>query len=359
MTTKVHINLKRVIDDSYDIQISMPLDEAADDIIRMYPDSSKFVITDSNVGKYYGKKFVGALRQPDGHLLILPAGEKSKHRKSKERLEDKLIKLKASRDSVIIALGGGMVGDLAGFVASTLLRGISFVQIPTTLLAQVDSSVGGKVAVDHPLGKNLIGAFYQPKKVYIDPTTLETLSDTEFSNGMAEVIKYAAILDKQLFGYLEENSTKIRARNLDALHRIIKRCCELKKSVVQRDEKETGLRRILNFGHTIGHAVELLSHYRVSHGNAVAIGMIAEARISVNMGMLSTHAFERLERLITAYHLPTSLPKTLHVNNIIVATTRDKKAKGKEVHYTLLERIGKARVGVPISTPQVHKLLAE
>ncbi len=359
VSSKIHINLKRVIDDSYDIDIGMSLQEAGKDINRCYPEIKKFVITDSNVAKFYGKSFINTLRQHGNHLLVVPAGEKSKNRKIKEQLESRLLSLGVKRDSLVIALGGGVIGDLTGFVAATLLRGIPYIQVPTTLLAQVDSSIGGKVAVDHPLGKNLIGAFYQPKKVYIDPSTLATLSDAEFANGMAEVIKYAAIMDKTLFAYLEENSTKIRARNLEALHRIIKRCCELKKSVVQKDEKETGLRRILNFGHTIGHSVESLSHYRIPHGQAIAIGMICEATMSVKLGLLSEHTLQRLERLIAAYHLPTSLPKAMSVHNIIKATAHDKKAQGKEIHYTLLERIGKARIGVSLSMEHVRELLTQ
>ena len=358
MTTNVRINLKRKIDDSYNIEIGTTLSEAAKSISGSFPHAAIFVITDTIVGQLYGKSFLRAVNQPPRHLLIVPSGEKSKNRNAKEKLEDKLLALHANRISVIVALGGGVIGDLAGFVAATLLRGVSYIQIPTTLLAQVDSSIGGKVAVDHPLGKNLIGAFHQPKKVYIDPATLRTLPDEEFTSGMAEVIKYAAIMDKTLFGYLEGNNNKIRARNIDALHYIIGRCCKLKKSIVEKDEKEAGLRRILNFGHTIGHAIESLSNYHIPHGQAVAIGMSCEAKASVRFGLLTEHAFQRLERLIAAYHLPTSIPSKMNLATILELTARDKKARDGAVHYALLERIGKARVGVPLSIAQTRQLLS-
>ena len=357
MRAKVHINLRRVVDSSYDIIIGTPLSDAVKEINRDYPHSSKFVITDSNVGKLYGRKLRSAIKQPARHLLIVPSGEKSKNRKTKELLEDTLIALRVKRNSVIIALGGGVIGDLAGFVAATLLRGVPYIQFPTTLLAQADSSIGGKVAIDHPWGKNLIGAFYQPTKVYIDPSTLRTLSDSEFTNGIAEVIKYAVILDETLFSYIEENNNKIKIRLPQTLHYIIQRCCELKKSVVEKDEKETGLRRVLNFGHTIGHAIESLSNYRISHGQAVAIGMVAEAKMSTTLGMLSGRVLHRLEHLITAHQLPTSIPSSMTMKKIVGATLTDKKSTGQSVHYTLLKQIGKANIDVALSHTEVLRLL--
>jgi 3-dehydroquinate synthase len=358
MVNSVRINLKSNTDTSYDVRIGVPLADAAREIRRNHSDSTSFIITDSNVEKLYGRSLLGMIDQPASHMLVVPAGEKSKNRKSKAWLEDKLISLNATRNSMIIALGGGVIGDLAGFVASTLLRGVPYIQLPTTLLAQVDSSIGGKVAIDHPLGKNLIGAFHQPEKVYIDPLTLKTLPDAEFINGMAEVIKYGAILDKSLFAYLEENNNRIKARVPGALQYIIKRCCTLKRSIVERDEKETGPRRILNFGHTIGHALESLSHYRLSHGQAVAIGMVAEAWMSVRLGLLSAGGYQRLERVIAGYHLPTRLPSGFSLQSILRATARDKKNQGGSVHYTLLDRIGKARIGVPLTSVKAHELFA-
>ena len=353
MPAKVRVHLRSIVDTSYDIVIGLDLQRIVRTIMDNFPTAKKFVISDSTVEKLYGEYF----RRPSFHHLVVPAGERSKSRRTKEQLENKLLTSGAHRDSLIIALGGGMIGDLAGFVASSLFRGIPFIQVPTTLLAQVDSSIGGKVAVDHPSGKNLIGAFYQPKKVYIDPGTLRTLSDREFSNGMAEVIKYATILDRDLFDELEQEHSKIIQRNEKILLRIIKRCCDLKRMVVERDERESDFRRILNFGHTIGHAIEYLSKYRISHGRAVAIGMVAESQISSRLGLLPESNVDRIASLLKKYNLPTKIPPTVELKEIVGATKQDKKVFREMVHYTLLERIGRARAGVKLSTPQVQRLL--
>ncbi len=358
---KLHINLNKITDSSYDIIIGTKLASVARELVRWNDVSKYFIITDSNVKRLYGDEFLKTLRsyKIETHLLSVPAGEKSKTRKTKERLEDNLIKLKADRNSLIIALGGGMIGDLAGFVAATFMRGIPFIQIPTTLLSQVDSSIGGKVAVNHPHGKNLIGAFYQPKKVFIDFETLKTLPEKEFRNGMAEVIKYTAILDNQLFSYLQQYHQKIMWKNKSSLVHIIKRCCELKKMIVEKDEKETGLRRILNFGHTIGHAVESLSNYKLSHGEAVAIGMIAEAKISAALGMLNQSEVVRLHNLLQLYKLPTEIPSNIDIKKIIKLTCHDKKVQQGKVQYTLLEKIGKAIVGISVPQKIVGRVLSE
>ncbi|HMD14238.1 MAG TPA: 3-dehydroquinate synthase, partial [Bacteroidota bacterium] len=283
---------------SYDIQIGVSLTEAAKDILRRFPESKKFIITDSNVRRLYGRKLIRMLHQPLRHLLAVPAGEKSKSRKIKDLLENKLLQHHADRHSIIIALGGGMIGDLAGFVAATLFRGIPLIQIPTSLLAQVDSSVGGKVAIDHPLGKNLLGAFHQPRQVYIDVSVLKTLPDREFRSGLAEVIKYGAILDADFFKYIERNHQKILKRNHVVLTTMIQRCCELKRNVVQKDERESGLRKILNFGHTFGHAIETLSQYRLLHGEAISIGMVLEAKLSTRITNLPLADLIRLESIL-------------------------------------------------------------
>jgi len=360
MQTEVHINLKKEIDDSYDIVIGTSLPRAARDILRSFPSDHYFLISDSNVKRAYGNIMLRSIKKNGVRCAIvaIPAGEQSKSRKVKDTLEDKLLLLGIDRNSVIIALGGGMVGDLAGFIASTLLRGISYIQIPTTLLAQVDSAVGGKVAINHPLGKNLFGAFHQPRRVYIDVGTLTTLPDLEFANGMAEVVKYGAILDAPFVSFLEDNTGCISGRNESVLAAIIKRCCELKAHVVGLDEKEFGYRRVLNFGHTIGHALESLSRYRLLHGQAVAVGMVAEARISASLGLLRTADVSRLERLLSGFHLPTRIPGSIDIGRLCRATLQDKKTKGGIVHYTLLSRLGKARVGVGVSHQQVQRILA-
>jgi 3-dehydroquinate synthase len=295
----------------------------------------------------------------DANLLSVPPGEKSKTRKTKERVEDRLLMSGAERNSTIFGFGGGVIGDLAGFVAATLHRGVPYVQIPTTLLAQVDSSIGGKVAVDHPLGKNLIGAFYQPKEVYIVAEFLATLPDREFRNGMAEVIKYAAIMDKTLFVTLEKNVGKILKRETRLLFPIVRRCCCLKKTVVELDEKESGLRRILNFGHTIAHALERMTSYRISHGEAVAIGMVAETKISASHGLLSVKECARLQRLVRAFGLPSDIPRSTDLRKLLKETLSDKKLINGVVHYTLLRQLGKAEVGIPLTTDEALHHLQE
>ncbi|MBI4549266.1 MAG: 3-dehydroquinate synthase [Ignavibacteriae bacterium] len=353
MSSTVRVHLKGVVDNSYDIVIGTSLRQALRDIANDFRDASKFIITDSNVKSHYGGIFNNKLFR----ILTVPAGERSKDRKTKEYLEDRLLSLRADRNSLIIALGGGVIGDLAGFVAATFMRGIPYIQIPTTLLAQVDSSIGGKVAINHPLGKNLIGAFYQPKKVYIDTGTLKTLPEKEFPNGMAEVIKYGAILDIQLFNFLEKNHKQILKRDRSSLTRIIKRCCQLKKMIVHQDERETGLRRILNFGHTVGHAIEALSNYRIGHGEAIAMGMVAEAKLSYALGMINYDDITRLSRLLQAYGLPITIPSRFTLKQLLRATLHDKKIKQGTVQYTLLEKIGKAKVGVQLTLKEVEQHL--
>ena len=354
----IHIGLRRVVDDSYDILIGIPLARAIEDIVRISGGGKAFVITDTNVARRYARAVDRSLRVRGKRckILVVPPGEKSKSRGIKARLENLLLSAGAGRDSLIIALGGGMVGDLAGFVAATLFRGVPYVQIPTTLIAQVDSSVGGKVAVDHPLGKNLLGAFYQPKRVYIDRAFLRTLPPREIRNGIAEIVKYAAILDRRLFSVLESSSTGDAARNSASILNIIKRCCILKKSVVEEDEREADRRRILNFGHTIGHALESLSRYRISHGEAVARGMVAEAMIAAGLGMISKNEVARLERLLQIYGLPTDISAHVDLNRLFNMTRRDKKARGGVVEYTLLEKIGKGVTGVRLSPSRARSL---
>ncbi|MBI5217167.1 MAG: 3-dehydroquinate synthase [Ignavibacteriae bacterium] len=358
---KLRVHLKKTIDDSYDIHIGIRLADAVKQIAKMKLGSKYFIITDTNVQKLYGKKFCRLMTEwkLETVLLSIHSGEEYKNRQTKALLENEVLKLNAGRDSVFIALGGGVVGDITGFVAATLHRGVPFLQIPTTLLAQVDSSIGGKVAVDHPLGKNLIGAFYQPKAVFIDTTTLHTLPDSEFSNGMAEIIKYAAIMDADLFEFLDANSKKILNNDERVLNKIIKRCCELKRYVVERDEKETDLRRILNFGHTIGHALESLMNYKMSHGQAVAIGMVAETKISVALGLIEPDAVECIEYMLRKYNLPTEIPSNIDLKKLFEATLQDKKAKSGIVHYSLLQEIGKAKVGVPLTHLEALKLFRQ
>jgi 3-dehydroquinate synthase len=357
---KIAVRLRGGADRSYDIIAGIPLARAGKVIRKMFPGSKIFIVTDSNVSR---SVLPSLLRSFPGRsavrTVVVPAGERSKTRRSKEMIEDRLVALGADRNSAIVALGGGMIGDLAGFVASSYMRGIPYVQIPTSLLGQVDSSVGGKVAVDHPAGKNLIGAFYQPRGVLIDAASLDMLPQEEIRNGMAEVIKYAAILDRRLFAFLEKRLEDILARKPGPLIRVISRCCELKASIVAKDEHEHSLRRILNFGHTIGHAVERLSRYRISHGRAVAIGMVAEARMSAALKMLPSTEVDRLERLVHAYGLPTRLPVSMDPGEIIRATATDKKSRNGQIAWTLLSRCGKAQPGILLTPSRALRLLRQ
>ena len=321
--------------------------------------SSYVIITDSNVEKLYGNKLLEGLHNEkiEAELFSFKAGEKSKTRKVKEEIENNIIARGFGRDTAVIALGGGVVGDIAGFIAATLYRGVNLIQIPTTLLAQVDSSIGGKAAVNHDLGKNLIGTFYNPKIVFSDVSTLKSLPKSEFVNGLAEVIKHALILDKDFFVFLEENIGRIINLDEDILISTIKRSCEVKKTVVEKDEKEENFRRILNFGHTIGHSLELASNYKLSHGEAVSIGMVVESEISKELGLLKEEYVSRIKGLLKKANLPIKLPEDIKLKKIIYGTMLDKKTVKKVPYYTLLEGIGKAKINVKVPGEVLGRVL--
>jgi 3-dehydroquinate synthase len=305
------------------------------------------IISDRHVAPLYRGRAEKALRgsgfQPQ--LVTVPAGETAKSLKTVQRCYDELAARRLERRSFIVALGGGVVGDLAGFVAATYLRGIPFVQVPTTLLAQVDSSVGGKVGVNLRAGKNLVGAFYQPRLVLCDLDTLRTLPPREYRAGLAEVIKYGIINDAALFNQLEREMPKLLARDEGLLAGIIARCCEIKAEVVAQDEKENGLRAILNFGHTIGHALEAVSHYgKFLHGEAIAIGQVAAARLSAKGLGLPEQDVQRIRRLFEAAGLPTALNlKAAARARLFKAMELDKKVSAGEVKFVLAERIGRVK----------------
>lgn len=285
-------------------------------------------------------------------LALTPDGEEAKTLKVVAELYDACLAKGIERDAAIIALGGGVVGDVAGFVAATWLRGVTFVQVPTTLLAQVDASVGGKVAVNHPQGKNLIGAFYQPAAVIADLDTLATLPLREIRAGLAEVIKYGAIADADFFTYLEENLDGVLTGQLEVLETIVLRCCALKADVVARDEREEGLRAILNYGHTIGHAVEAVTTYNTyRHGEAVALGMVAAARLAARQGMFSATNCKRLVHLLQRAGLPVAMP---HVDRQALrgALEHDKKNRRGQLRMVLPQRLGQVNI-VPVSWEEV------
>jgi 3-dehydroquinate synthase len=278
----------------------------------------------------------------ESEIAVVPHGEASKGLATASALYDRLAAMKADRHTLIVAVGGGVIGDLAGFVAATYARGLALLMVPTTLLSQVDSSVGGKVGVNHPQAKNIIGAFHQPIGVWIDTATLDSLPDRELRCGLAEVVKYGVILDAPFFEELENRSDEILARRPDALRRIVARSCELKAMVVTQDEREeTGLRAVLNFGHTIGHAVEAVAGYGggFQHGEAVAVGMVAESRLAERLGWIGADLTERLTALLERFGLPTSLAG-LDPEALLDAMGRDKKNRGGRIRLVLPSKLG-------------------
>jgi 3-dehydroquinate synthase len=320
------------------------------------------VISDTNVARRYAKPALASLKAADFDpiLLTVPPGETSKSLTTVQRCYDQLARHRLERKSFIVALGGGVVGDLAGFVAATYLRGIPFVQAPTSLLAQVDSSVGGKVGVNLKAGKNLVGAFHQPRFVLCDLAALATLSEREFRAGLAEVIKYGIIYDAGLFAQLERDLPRVLKRDTELLDGIVARCCQIKAEVVQQDETETGLRAILNFGHTIGHAIEAISGYgKYLHGEAISIGQVAAAKLSVKaLGLPSADA-ERIERLFARAGLPTAIKlPAARLRKLIDAMRLDKKVSGGEIKFVLARQIGDVEPGHKIAPEWIGLALA-
>jgi len=300
------------------------------------------MLTDSNIASLYGEDITGRFRNMGlaVTMITVAAGEATKNMETALSVMKKLLELGADRTSVIIALGGGVIGDLTGFIASVFMRGIPYIQIPTTLMAQVDSSIGGKTAVDLPEGKNLIGTFYQPQAIYIDLKFLETLPEKEMKNGLAEIIKSGIIEDIGLFNLLEAETKAITGRDRKILATIVEKACRVKKGIVEMDEREKGLRRILNFGHTLGHALEAESHYELSHGEAVSIGMVAAARISEKLYDLPSQERERIEALIAAIGHPTRIPPSFSTDGILERLKMDKKRVGDTIHFVLIKKIG-------------------
>lgn len=319
------------------------------------------IISDEHVGHIYGQRVCSMLAAAgfEADLFLVKPGEEIKSLDVANTIFTKAITMGLDRRSPIIALGGGVVGDLTGFIAATYLRGIPFIQVPTSLLAQVDSSVGGKVAVNHALGKNLIGAFYQPKVVMIDLNTLATLPMRELSTGLAEVIKYGLIADRNFFTYLQDHCSQILNRDSDALRYIIKRSCEIKASVVEQDERESSLRMILNFGHTIGHAIEANAGYgKYNHGEAVAIGMIGAALISYYLNLCSRDLVEAVRHIVSSYQLPLKA-SDCSAQEMMNLLTRDKKTIGGKTHWVLLNSIGETMIRNDVPDEIVYKVLTE
>ena len=364
---RVPVRLRRTLDESYEIRIGRGLaTRLSVDLRKRFAGRPLIIITDSDLLSRYGIPMKANLRRRgmSVELISLPAGEASKSRRVRDQIEDAVIALGAGRDAVLLALGGGVVGDLVGFVAATFNRGIPYVQVPTTLVGMVDSAVGGKTGINHPAGKNLIGAFHQPAAVYIDVDYLKTLPARQFVSGMAEVVKYGVIADHDLFERLDRHAARILNREPEILSRTIEACCDIKARVVMADPHESNRRQILNFGHTIGHALETLTRYRLTHGEAVAIGMVAEARLAGRAGLLSAAAAGRIAALLEHLGLPTGLPAGIEIPAILGVAHRDKKARGGRIGYALPVRIGAmaniaGRYGIPVDDALAVEVLGE
>ncbi|MCI5561639.1 MAG: 3-dehydroquinate synthase [Intestinimonas massiliensis] len=330
-------------DRSYDIHIAPGrLDDTGKLCQQVLPRATRLaVVTDDTVGGLYAHRLLQSLwaRGYTASVISLPAGEQTKSLHNLGVLYDSFMEMGLTRTDAVVALGGGVVGDLAGFAAATILRGVDFVQVPTTLLAQVDSSVGGKVAIDLPAGKNLAGAFWQPRLVVMDPEVLDTLEDKTFSDGMAEVIKYGCIRDAAFFRALEK--TPSRRAVMENIESVLYTCCDLKRAVVEKDERDSGERMVLNFGHTLGHAYEKAGHYETwTHGQAVAAGMCLAARLGAALGVTPAGVPERVEALVSAFGLPTRIPCTQA--DYAAAVGLDKKGTGEQITLVLLEDLGRA-----------------
>lgn len=339
-------------DRTYPIYIGNDLLQRIGTYFRRHGISRKIVIiTDTTVARLYLRVLRSGL-QKSGiivHSVIVPPGENQKSLQRAERIYTQLLKWNIDRSGTIVALGGGVIGDLAGFVAATYQRGIPFVQIPTTLLAQVDSSVGGKVGVNHTFAKNMIGAFYQPKFVLADTSVLKTLPRRELVCGLGEVIKYGIILDKKFYSFTEKNLNRALRTDVEVLHSMVKRSCQLKAFVVSRDERESGLRAILNFGHTIGHSLEHAGGYStLKHGEAILYGMIAETYIALSRSMISAASKKRIEQCIVGIPLPRLSSIQTSFSSLVRTMLMDKKTKDGTIRMVLPYRIGKVSLPIPV-----------
>jgi len=333
--------------------------EMKDFLNENFPEKPIFMIVDSNIFDIYGgmiSQELSAMNQYRG-VITFPAGERSKSRTVKNRLEDTLLQQKAGRDSLIIAMGGGVTGDLVGFVAANLHRGISLIHIPTSLIAQVDSSIGGKVGINHPLGKNLLGDFHQPEAIFINVTFLHTLPEEEFRNGLGEVIKYAVILDEGLWHILGEEYNKILKKDIQVLEKIVTKCINLKNQVVTQDELESNYRSILNFGHTVGHAIERLSKYRIKHGFAIAYGMIVSGWLSHHLLGYPEQKVKQLVQYLKNYGLFRIDIHKYDPSEIWNVMLLDKKSRQAKPRFTLLAKDGKPRLFYEVTKEELEGAL--
>ena len=338
----MHIETVNLEDNSYPIFIGEGASLSLENFDGYIAGKDIAIITNEVVAPLYLNEISDLFSNRNVIEYILPDGEQEKKLKTVHKIIDRLMEAGFGRDSTLIALGGGVVGDITGFTASIFMRGINFIQIPTTLLAQVDASVGGKTAVNHKSGKNLIGSFYQPQCVICDSMFLATLKATEISAGLAEIIKYGLIYDSEFFLWLQKNMQQILSNDRAAVDYVIQRSCAIKAEIVAQDEKEQSIRALLNFGHTFGHAIEKLTGYgNWTHGDAVAVGMVLAARLSEKMSLITPEDVQDIENILTASYLPISLPN-MDPDELLAAMKSDKKVKDRNIQLVLLKNIGEA-----------------
>jgi 3-dehydroquinate synthase len=347
-------------DRSYPIYIGQDLMNDSGLFARYLTNKKALIVSNDTIAPLYLQQIQQAMSASARiETVILPDGEKFKDLQHLDYIFTALLEHNFARDSVLVALGGGVVGDMTGFAAACYQRGIEFIQVPTTLLSQVDSSVGGKTAVNHPLGKNMIGAFYQPKSVIIDTLCLQTLPANEFAAGMAEVIKYGIIWDADFFQWLEANVDALKSLQTDALNYAIAKCCQIKADVVAQDETEQGVRALLNLGHTFGHAIEAEMGYGVwLHGEAVSAGTVLAAQTACKLNLLDEQSVERICRLMQAFDLPITAPESMGFEQFIKHMRRDKKVLGGKIRLVLPTEIGKADVFSDVSEDLLKQVIS-
>jgi 3-dehydroquinate synthase len=345
---------------SYPIYIGNDLIDQAELFSACKKASSVYIVTNTTVGPLYAERLIQTIKKlgKKAKTIVLPDGESYKDWQHLQFIFDTLLQHGADRQTMLLALSGGVIGDMTGFAAASFMRGIPFIQVPTTLLAQVDSSVGGKTGINHPLGKNMIGAFHQPVAVIADLGTLKTLPPRELSAGLAEVIKHGAIADETLLSWIETNSEQLLACNPDVMVHAVLRSCEIKSAVVSADEREGGIRAILNFGHTFGHAIEAGMGYGAwLHGEAVGCGMAIAADLSCRLNYINPAERNRLIQIIRAMHLPTQPPK-FGTERYLELMQLDKKTEGGQIRYVILEKIGKAQIQAVAEEKVIESLIA-
>ncbi|MCX8057143.1 MAG: 3-dehydroquinate synthase [Ignavibacteria bacterium] len=349
---KIHLPLKVKKDLSYQIQIGNNIFKDLRKIVlsKFNPDKA-IIITDENVFNLYEQKIENELigNSSKFEIIVIAAGEESKSQQTRDELENKIIDLKPTRSSMIIAIGGGVVGDISGFLASVILRGIRYIQVPTTIIAQVDSSIGGKTGINTKHSKNLIGTFHQPSFILVDFDFLSTLPYEEYLSGLAEIVKSLLIASKSGFEYLEKFSEKILNREEIYLQKLIKESIRTKAQIVAKDPEEKNLRKVLNFGHTIGHAIEALSNYKIKHGFAIAEGILVESYLSFITNKLSEVDLFRIQYIVNRLTLDKNLRKEFSFNDIYEKMTYDKKKTGDQINFSLLREIGKCEINKTVS----------